>query len=348
MPRFLAARRARGNLTRESFLTMKQKILICGATGFIGRNMAERFARRSDVELHLTRFNRSEYHVPGAIWHQVDLRDPTQVEQLVEGMDVIIQAAATTSGAKDIVSRPYIHVTDNAVMNSYLFRSAFEHKVKHVVFFSCTVMYQSSEKALKETDFDQNQPVHPRYFGVGNTKIYIEKMCEFYAGISETKYTAIRHSNIYGAYDKYDLERSHVFGATVTKVMTARDKIVVWGTGEEERDLLHCDDLCAFVEATLANQKAKYRMYNCGIGQAIPIRDLVARMVKASGKDLKIEHDLSQPTIKTSLYLDCSLARQELGWSPQVPLDDGIARTVAWWRENIDPSTLKLYANKAA
>ena len=130
---------------------MKKKILICGATGFVGRNIAEYYAERGDYEVHAVRFNRPEYHLPGAIWHKADLRDPQAVERLVQGMDVIVQAAATTSGAKDIVSRPYIHVTDNAVMNSYLFRSAFEAKVKHIVFFSCTVMYQSSEVALKET-----------------------------------------------------------------------------------------------------------------------------------------------------------------------------------------------------
>lgn len=327
---------------------MKQKILVCGATGFVGRNIAERLSRRADVELHVVRFNRPEFALPNATWHRTDLRDPQAVAELVKGMDVIIQAAATTSGAKDIVSKPFIHVTDNAVMNSLLFRSAFEQKVKHVVFFSCTVMYQSSDKPLKESDFDANVPLHPRYFGVGHTKLYVEKMCEFFANISETKFTAIRHSNIYGSHDKFDLERSHVFGATVTKVMTAKDKITVWGTGEEERDLLHADDLADFVEAAIAKQVQKYRLYNCGLGKAVSIKDLVHKIVSASGKKLSIEHDLTAPTIKTSLCLDCSLAAAELGWKPKVALDDGIARTLEWWRAHIDPATLKPMEKKAA
>jgi GDP-L-fucose synthase len=321
---------------------MKPKLLVCGATGFVGRNMVEHFAKSGKYDVHAVRFNRPEFASNGATWHKADLRDPSAVDKLLKGVDVIVQAAATTSGAKDIVTRPYIHVTDNAVMNSYLFRSAFEHKVKHVVFFSCTVMYPSSDKALKESDFDANKPLHPRYFGVGNTKIYIEKMCEFFAGISETKFTAIRHSNIYGPHDKFDLERSHVFGATVTKVMTAKDSISVWGTGEEERDLLHADDLTRFVELAIEKQPEKYRLYNCGLGKAIPIRDLVRKIVDASGKKLEIKHDLSQPTIKTSLFVDYGLAKKELGWEPKVGLDDGIRRTVEWWRDNIDPATLTL------
>lgn len=314
---------------------MKKKVLICGATGFVGRNLTEQLSQRADLEIHAVRFNRPEYACPNVIWHHADLRKPEDIERVIKDVDVIIQAAATTSGSKDIVTRPFIHVTDNAIMNSYLFRAAFEHKVKHVVFFSCTVMYQSSEKALKETDFDANKPLHPRYFGVGNTKLYIEKMCEFYAGISDTKFTAIRHSNIYGAHDKFDLERSHVFGATVTKVMTAKDKISVWGTGEEERDLLHADDLVNFVELAIAKQPEKYRLYNCGLGQAITIKQLVQKIVAHSGKPLTIEHDLSQPTIKTSLFLDCSFAKSELGWEPKVSLDEGIKMTLAWWRENV-------------
>lgn len=314
---------------------MKKKLLICGATGFIGRNMTEQLAQRNEYEIHAVRFNRPEYSCPNVIWHQADLRKPEDIQRIIQGMDIIIQAAATTSGSKDIVTRPYIHVTDNAVMNSYLFRAAFEHQVQQVIFFSCTVMYPSSAVALKETDCDANKPLYSRYFGVGHTKLYIEKMCEFFAGIGNTKFTAIRHSNIYGPHDKFDLEKSHVFGATITKVMTAQDKIVVWGTGEEERDLLYVDDLVRFVELAMTQQTEKYQLYNCGYGQAIPIRDLVNKIVKISEKNLRIEHDLSQPTIKTSLFLDCTRAQQELGWQPQVNLEAGIAKTIHWWRTHI-------------
>lgn len=320
---------------------MKKKILICGATGFIGRNMVEYFSKKDEFEVHAVRFNRPEYEAKNVIWHKCDLRNPESIDKLIPGFDIIIQAAATTSGAKDIVTKPYIHVTDNAVMNSYLFRSAFENKVKHVIFFSCTVMYQSSDKALKENDFDANQDLHPRYFGVGNTKIYIEKMCDFYSRIGETKFTAIRHSNIYGPHDKFDLERSHFFGATITKVMLAKDKFSVWGTGEEERDLLHADDLNSFVSLAIKNQKEKYRLYNCGAGKAESVINVVKKIVAAAEKNLEITHDLSMPSIKTSLFLDCSLAKSELGWEAKIKLEDGIKETISWWKENIDPNTLK-------
>lgn len=318
---------------------MTKRLLICGATGFVGRNMAEYFARQGGYEVIGVYNKRPPFDFPGLSWIKADLTNADDVNRAVEGIDVIVQAAATTSGSKDIVARPYIHVTDNAVMNSLLFRAAFEKKVSHVVFFSCTVMLQSSDKALAETDFDENAPIHPRYFGVGSTKVYVEKMCDFYSRLGTTKYTAIRHSNIFGAHDKFDLERSHVFGATVTKVMSSKDgRIVVWGTGEEARDLLYVDDLTDFVERAIERQQTPYGLYNCGYGEAIPIKDLVSKIVEKSGRQLKIEHDLSQPTIKTSLFLDCTKAERELGWRRKTSLDDGIAKTIAWWKANVTPA----------
>mgnify|MGYP001602264447 CR=1 FL=1 len=215
---------------------MRKKLLVSGATGFIGQNIAESLAKRDDCEVYGTYLNSKPIDDSRIKMIWADLTNKDDVNRVIQGMDIVIQAAAVTSGAKDIVTKPYIHVTDNAVMNSLIFRAAYEHKVSRVVFFSCTVMYQSSDTPLMETDFDANREIHSSYFGVGWTKVYLEKMCEFYSRIGNTKYTVIRHSNIYGPHDKFDLERSHVFGATMTKVMTAKSggKIVVWGGGDED------------------------------------------------------------------------------------------------------------------
>jgi nucleoside-diphosphate-sugar epimerase len=311
---------------------MVKRVLVCGATGFIGRNTVERLVARHDLEVHAVRFTRPEYPMKRVTWHQADLRDGERVLALLAGMDVVVQAAATTSGSKDAVQRPHIHVTDNAVMNSLLLRAAHDRKVGQFVYFSCTTMLQSSDAPLSEADFDANQELHPRYFGTGWTKIYIEKSCEFFARLGVTRHTVLRHSNVYGPHDKYDLERSHVFGATVAKAMTAKDgKLVVWGDGEEARDLVYVDDLVDVIERVIDRQTEPFKLYNIGAGRAVTVKDLVRQIAAASGRALAIE---SQPTIKTSLSLDCRKAKQELGWEPRVSLEDGIARTIAWWRQH--------------
>lgn len=315
---------------------MKKKVLICGATGFIGRNLIEQLSKRQDMEIHAVRFHHSAYDCGNdVIWHQADLRNQDDVDRVVKGMDIIIQAAATTASSKDIIAKPYLPVTDNAIMNSYLFRAAFEHKAKHVIFFSGTIMYHSSETALKEADFDANKPLAAGSAGIGHTKLYLEKMCEFYAGVSDTKYTAIRHATIYGPHDKFDFERSHIVGAAITNAMTTKDKIVISGTGEESYDLLYIDDLVHFIEAVIEKQTDKYRLFNCGSGQATPMTLLVNKIIQHTGKELSVEHDLSNPAIASKVALDCTLAQRELGWKAQIDIDTGIRKTISWWRENV-------------
>lgn len=314
---------------------MKRKVLVCGATGFIGRNIAESLAKNDDFQVYGT-YLKSKPLVNSKIkMIKADLTDNENVNNAVKGMDLIIQAAATTSGVKDIVTKPYYHVTDNAVMNSLIFRAAHEYKVPRIIFFSCTVMYQSSDTPVKETDFDANQPIYSNYFGVGWTKVYLEKMCEFYARLGNTKYTVIRHSNIYGPYDRFDLEKSHVFAATITKVMNCKSgKIVVWGLGDEERDLFYISDLVNFVEMAISRQTSNFELYNVGYGSSISIKNLVSKIIASSGKDIKIDYDLSGPTIKTKLCLDISKARNSLGWSPKVSLEQGIRKTMDWYISN--------------
>jgi len=311
-----------------------KKVLICGATGFIGKNITLGLAVNKNYEIHAVRFKRPAYKTPSNVkWHKADLRNPNSVDKLIKGMDIVIQAAATTSGSKDIVSKPYIHVTDNAVINSYMFRSSYAHKIKHFIFPSCTVMYPSSKKPTKESDY--NGKIIDKYKGAGETKVYLEKIAKFYSMLGDTRFTIIRHSNIYGPHDKYDLDKSHVFGATITKVMRAKDTLEVWGTGNEIRDFLYAEDLINFIKLAIKKQKTKYEIYNCGSGIPIKVKDLCKKIILISGKDLKIIFNKAKPSIPFNMYLNCNKAKKDLDWKVQNNIDLGIKKSINWWRKNI-------------
>lgn len=314
----------------------KKRILICGATGFIGRNVAEYFSDKEKYEVSGTYFKSSPYENSKINFLEADLTKKEDVDRVVRNKDIIVQMSATTSGAKDIINKPYIHVTDNAITNHLLLRSAFENSVENFIFPSCTVMYPPwSNLPLKETDFTGE--VEDKYFGAAWMKVGLEKTCEFFSRLGKTKHTAFRHSNIYGPHDKYDLEKSHVFGATITKVMQAPEgsKITVWGTGEEERDLLYVDDLVSFIETAIDKQQSQYELVNVGLGKSTSVGNLVKKIIDISGKNLGIEYDSSKPTIKTKLTLDCTKAKEVFGWEPKVSLDEGIEKTIKWYRANI-------------
>ena len=321
-----------------------KKILLCGANGFIGKNLLKRFSNREEYEV-LATYNKTEpttrvghdrdSYGENVRWVRADLRDRWVVEDIMrQDIDIVLQYAATTTGAKDIVSKPYIHVTDNAVMNSLLLREAYESGVEHFIMPSCTIMYKPSEVPLTENDFNESEEIYPTYYGAGNTKVYLEKMCKFYAGLGRTKHTVLRQSNIYGPHDKYDLEKSHVFGATVTKVMTNDERVVVWGSGEEERDFLYVEDLVNLVEAAIEKQATEYELANASFGQSLSIKDLVRTVVDVSGKDLKIEYDETKPTIKTKLAIDNARANEIFGWSPENDLVGGLNKTIEWYKNN--------------
>lgn len=314
----------------------KTKILITGATGFIGQNLIEQLSKNNQYEITGVYYKREPSRIEGVKYIRADLTNSDVVKNILSGYDILIHAAATTSGSKDIVQKPFIHVTDNAVMTALLLRSAYECRVKKVIFFSCTIMYQSSRNAIKENDFSESDAIHPNYFGAGWTKVYNEKMCEFFSRISETQYTVLRHSNIYGPHDKFDLEKSHVFGATITKVLTNTDgKIHVWGKGNETRDFLFVDDLCDAVGLVLKKENSKYAIYNVGGGSGVTIKELVEKIIKLSHKKLEIIFDTTKPNIETHIFLDNSKITMALGWEPHHHIDDGIKKTIKWYRENI-------------
>lgn len=315
----------------------KTKILVTGASGFIGRNILESLMTNPNYEVSGTYFKSDPQLYPNARMIYADLTRKEDVDRVVKGMDIVIQCAATTSGSKDVINKPYYHVTDNAMMNSLVFRATHENKVSHVIFFSCTTMYRSSDQPLTEEDFNEADEMVPAYFGVGWTKVYIEKMCEFYSRISDTKYSVLRHSNVYGKYDKFDLERSHVFGATITKVLDTPEggTITVWGEGKEERDLLYIDDLVDFVNLAIEKQKNKFELYNVGYGSSISIADLVKKIIHISGKNLSIQYDKTKPNINTKLCLCSDKAKRSLGWVPKVSLDEGIRLTMDWRKEKL-------------
>ena len=323
---------------------VKKKILICGATGFIGRNILERFCNNKKYEIRALyhkrpipkNYNNTKVGGKNNVhWIRANLTKNEDVKKVMSGIDIVLQYAATTTGVADIVSKPYIHVTDNAVMNSLLLREAFEQRVEHFIIPSCSIMYQSSDVLVKESDFNESDEINPKYFGAGWMKVYLEKTCDFYSRFKRTKHTVLRQTNIYGPHDKYDLQKGHVFGSTIVKVMNAEKSVLVWGTGEEERDLLHVSDLIDCIEAAIENQTTYYELVNVGLGKSTSISSLVKKIVDASEKNLSIDYDSTKPTIKTKLGVDITKAKKLFNWTPKVSLDEGIVKTLNWYNKHV-------------
>jgi nucleoside-diphosphate-sugar epimerase len=317
-----------------------KNVLICGASGFMGKNIGDSFIKTGLYKVygvgnkrHVDNIN--EYET----FFNCDLTTVKGIEHVFNRdivYDIVIQAAANTSGSKDILERPYLHVTDNAVMNSLILQACYDYNVGHFLFLSCGVMYNPERSPVTEDDFYLDEGIFKNYFGVGWTKVYVEKMCEFFASLGKTKHTAIRHSNTYGPYDKYDLEKSHMFGATITKVMNASDgdEIVVWGDGTTERDLLYVDDVVDFIHLAIKKQEKMYDLFNVGMGKSFSVNEIVSKIIHYSKKNLTTRNDLDKPSINTKLAFNSEKALREFGWKPKYSLDEGVKLTIDWYNKN--------------
>lgn len=341
---------------------MNKMIEILGCEGFIGKNLfnyyldSDYYVRGLDKKSKSESIRNKQNVVLNVSTDPVGEKDTcdftTETEKItLHYPEIIINAAATTSGANDIVNKPYLHVTDNAIMNAKIlqeicnFNSSFTSPalfvnrgpVKHYIFFSCTVMYpQDLNRAVKEDDFTGE--IADQYFGVGWTKVYIEKLMKFYSRLlPNTKFTVIRHSNMYGPHDKFDLDKSHVMGATINKVLTTPNKgcIEVWGDGSTIRDLLYIDDLLEFVNLAIEKQESNFEIYNVGSGEPVSVSKLVETVIDVSKKNLVVKYNKDKPSFKGGLWLDYKKANKDFGWVPKTSLREGIEKTINWLHNRI-------------
>jgi GDP-L-fucose synthase len=319
------------------------KLLVCGADGFMGRNIVEYFGELPEYEIYGTQHLGNpikQTYLEGDHLYGVDLTNSHHVKNMFEAIhpDIVIQAAANSSGVKDILANPAMHVTDTLIMNALVTRACYDYNVKHFVFLSCGVMYQPGEEPRKEEDFNEHDEIYSAYFGGAWMKVYTEKACEFFSRLGRTKYTVIRHSNTYGPYDKFDPDHSHFFGANIRKIAEAQDgdTITVWGNGEETaRDLVHVHDIVALIDMALQDQPTPFELVNAGWGKAYTVKEVIQEMVKQSGKKLNIVYDISKPVIPTKLSLDSRKANILFGWHPYISLSTGITDTLHWYERNI-------------
>ena len=142
-------------------------------------------------------------------------------------------------------------------------------------------------------------------------------------------------TNLYGPGDNFDLNGSHVFPALIRRFVEAVEadtrKIVLWGSGSPKREFLHVDDLARAV--LLASEKYDSSLHlNIGTGVDISIKDLAQKIAEVSGFKGEIHWDTSKPDGTPRKVLQVSRIKQ-LGWSPRVTLEEGIASTIRWYKD---------------
>lgn len=310
-----------------------KKILVLGKykRGFITSNIIE--------FLKIKNYN--------VFWdNDTDLRKIEEAKKLFIKIkpDIVIHAAAYTSGILDILEKPWYHINDNALMNSNVLQLCHLNNVEHFIFLSCCVMYNREKRVknfppLSEYLFTEESTIHAEsikteYLGVASMKLFTENLCLFYSKKYGMKTTVIRHTNTYGPYDHFKKENNHVIPAIINRIGEAQDKIEIWGNPNNRKNLIYVKDVCRFIEYVINNQKINFEIFNLG-GQDTSIINLVKLILLISGKKLEIITDKEKLKNLNQLQSFISFKKAKtFGFDNNYTLFSGLKETWNWFLSN--------------
>lgn len=214
-----------------------------------------------------------------------------------------------------------------------MIEAAYATGVKKFLFVSTNTVYPLTDFPVKETDVTNE--FFKTYHIVAWMKRFTEIVCEMYANrIKEPmKTVVVRPGNLYGPYDKFDWEKSKVVPALMRRAIEKHDPFVVWGDGMDIKDFLYIDD---YIDGMiLAMEKLEsFEPINIASGEPVTIREVLSLILQASDyENAPVEYDSTKPTMIPKRMIDITLAKDKLGFQPKVSLEEGLERTIKWYKE---------------
>lgn len=314
-------------------------VFIAGATGLVGSSMVRYILENCPN----TKIRASFYHTDNNFidnqkieYVKCDLRSYDDCIKTIKGCDCAIVAAANTSGSNILISQPWEQVSDNVIMNTQMLKAfCHEDMIRRIIYIGSSTVYQPFEGPIKERQLDLNQDPYLSYFGIGWTMRFAEKMCKLCCEQYKKEIIIIRASNIFGPYAKFDPRTSNFIPAIIRKVVDKMNPFEIWGNPGVTRDVLYVDDLARAVITIINRDDIKFDTFNIGYGSGITVNETVNLILKYTGYEpSKIIYNQNKPTTIKSRILDCTKAKDILGWIPKYTIEDGIKNTADWWIYN--------------
>ena len=298
-------------------------VAVTGGAGFLGRAVT---ARLGDLGADV-RVVRSAEH---------DLRDPAATRAAVEGADVVVHLAANVGGIGFNRANPAPLVYDNLMMTANIFEQSRQAGVGKLV-SACTVCAYPKfvDAPFREDDLWSGYPEESNApYGLAKKMMLV--LSDAYRRQYGFDSCAPIVANLYGPGDNFDLESSHVIAAMIRKFVEAQEsgaaQVTLWGTGSPSREFLYVDD-AARALLLAAERLDTSDPVNVGTGQETRIRDLAETIKRLVGYEGELVWDTSRPDGQPKRYLDVSRARELIGFEAEVPLEEGLRRTIDSFRE---------------
>ena len=310
--------------TNPSFWQGK-RVVVTGGGGFLGRAV-----------MRLLEPLEPELSVPGSSGY--DLRDPAAAREALDGAEVVIHLAARVGGIGFNLRNPAPLAYDNLMMGSNVFEQSRSAGVQKLV-AACSVCGYPKFTAVPFSE-DEIWNGYPEESNApyGLAKRMLIVLSDAYRRQYGFDSCVPVIANLYGPYDNFDLENSHVIAAMIRKFVEAAERgdpeVTLWGTGKPTREFLYVDD-AARALILMAERCDSSEPVNIGTGIETPIRELAELIAKEAGFEGRLVWDTSRPDGQPRRALDVSRAAERFGFKAEVPLEQGIRETVAFYRARL-------------
>ena len=307
-----------------------KKVSIAGGAGLLGTALTDALAREG-VDVESSYFSRTPPPHLARWYKRFDFNRFEDCLAATAGKDVVVVCAVQASGVKGVMESPTASLLPNLAIHAGLFEACSANGVDRVVWVSSSTVYQEAFHPIREEELDLNLPVYDLYGGIAWVYRYLEQLAAFYNRKRGLKIGVVRTSNIYGPYDRFDDQKSHVIPALIKRALAGENPFTVWGNGYTVRDFIYVDDLVEGVLRVL-NDYCNADPINISNGTPATVRELVDVVLAACGHRAPVVYDASKPTAVPYRVLDNTKCNALLGEFPRTSLEDGIGKTVAWYR----------------
>jgi GDP-L-fucose synthase len=304
-----------------------KRIVVTGGAGFLGSFVVEQLRARGATNIFIPRSR--EY----------DLVEMADVRRLYDDAkpDLVIHLAAKVGGIGANRLNPGKYFYDNLMMGVQLIEEGRQRGLKKLVATGTICAYPKfAPVPFKEEDLWNGYPEETNApYGIAKKALLVQSQA--YRDQYGFNSTVVFPVNLYGPRDNFDLESSHVIPAMIRKIENAHKdgvpEVVLWGDGTPTREFLYVEDAAEGILAACERYEGSEPI-NLGSGQEIRIKDLAELIGKLIGYRGKLVYDTTKPNGQPRRQLSVERAKQLLGWTAKTGFEDGLRKTIAWWKEN--------------